>query len=129
MGRTGSNPCPVAALLGYLGVQGAQCGPLFLFEDGWFLTRVHFNEAVRSGLLSAGVDHQEYCGLSFRIGATMTAAARDVEDSVIKTLGDGIVWLISNMSIFLGNNCPASHVSWLQNKSYIAVPWIISYNY
>ena len=86
VGRTGSDLCPVAALLSYLSVRGTQRGPLFLFEDGRFLTRVRFVEAVRSALLSAGVDHQKYCGHSFRIGAATTAAARGVEDSVIKTL-------------------------------------------
>ena len=87
MGRTGSDLCPVAALLSYLSVRGTQRGPLFLFEDGRFLTRVRFVEAVRSALLSAGVDHQKYCGHSFRIGTATTAAARGIEDSVIKTLG------------------------------------------
>ena len=87
VGRTGSDLCPVAALLGYLSVRGTKCGPLFVFEDGRFLTRVRFVEAVRSALLSAGVDQQKYCGHSFRIGAATTAAARGVEDSVIKTLG------------------------------------------
>ena len=56
MGRTGSDLCPVAALMDYLSVRGTKCGSLFLFEDGRFLTRVHFVEAVRSALLSVGVD-------------------------------------------------------------------------
>lgn len=44
-------------------------------------------DAIRTALNSAGVDQQKYCGHSFRIGAATTAAARGIEDSVIKTLG------------------------------------------
>ena len=77
----------MAALLGYLSVRGSQHGPLFLFEDGRFLTRGRFVDAIRTALNSAGVDQQKYCGHSFRIGAATTAAARGIEDSVIKTLG------------------------------------------
>ena len=73
--------------MGYLSIRGTQLGPLFQFEDERFLARVRFVEAVRSTLLSAGVDHQKYYGHSFRIGMATTAAARSVEDSVIKTLG------------------------------------------
>ena len=87
VGRTGLDLCPVAALLSYLSVRGSQPGPLFLFEDGRFLTRGRFVDAVRTALNSAGVDQQKYCGHSFRIGAATTAAARGIEDSVIKTLG------------------------------------------
>ena len=62
-------------------------GPLFVFEDGRFLTRQHFVDAVREALGKAGVDQTKYCGHSFRIGAATTAAARGVEDAMIKTLG------------------------------------------
>lgn len=58
-----------------------------IFEDGQFLTRGHFVDAVRTTLSLAGVDQQKYCGHSFCIGTATTAAARGIEDSVIKTLG------------------------------------------
>ena len=44
-------------------------------------------EAVRGALASAGFDHSKYCIHSFRIGAATTAAAKGIEDAVIKTLG------------------------------------------
>ena len=44
-------------------------------------------ELVRAALTRAGVDQSKYCGHSFRIGAATTAAARGIEDSIIKTLG------------------------------------------
>ena len=84
VGQTGTALCPVAAMLDYLSVRGMSSGPLFRFEDGRPLTRQH---AVREGLKQAGVDQRKYCGHSFRIGAATTAAARGVEDSIIKTLG------------------------------------------
>ena len=58
VGRTGLDLCPVAALLGYLTMRGSQPGPLFLFEDGQFLTRGHFVDAIQTSLSSAGVDQQ-----------------------------------------------------------------------
>ena len=51
------------------------------------LTRPRFAAAVRSALKKVGVDQSKYCTHSFRIGAATTAAARGIEDSVIKTLG------------------------------------------
>ena len=58
-----------------------------MFEDGRFLTCQPFVDAVREALERAGVDQTKYCGHSFRIGAATTAAARGVEDAMIKTLG------------------------------------------
>ena len=87
VGRTGAALCSVAAMLDYLSVRGMSSGPLFRFEDGRPLTRQRFVDAVREGLKQAGVDQRKYCGHSFRIGAATTAAARGVEDSIIKTLG------------------------------------------
>ena len=87
IGRNGTDLCPVAAVLRYMACRGTQPGPLFVFSDGYFLTRKKFVELVRAALAAAGIDQQKYCGHSFRIGAATTAAAKGVEDSIIKTLG------------------------------------------
>ena len=87
VGKTNTDLCPVKALLKYLVVRGTQEGPLFSFQDGRLLTRQRFVEEVCKALQQAGIDQSRYCGHSFRIGAATTAAARGMEDSVIKTLG------------------------------------------
>ena len=73
VGRTGSDLCAVSAMLSYLTAKGMAPGPLFRFADGRTLSRQLFVEAVR--------------GHSFRIGAATTAAAKGIEDLLIKTLG------------------------------------------
>ena len=87
IGRGAPDLCPVKALVSYLLVRGERAGPLFLFEDGRFLTRQRFVKEVREALRKAGVDCTKYCGHSFRIGAATTAASRGMEDSLIMTLG------------------------------------------
>ena len=72
VGRTGTDICPVAALLDYL---------------RRMLTRQRFVDRVRDGLAEIGVDQAAYCGHSFRIGAATTAAAKGIEDCIIKMLG------------------------------------------
>ena len=89
IGKTGAALCPVAAMLDYLNIRGMSPGPLFKFDDGRPLTRQLFMEAVRKGLRLAGVNQDKYCGHSFRIGAATTAAARGVEDYIIKLAVDG----------------------------------------
>ena len=79
--------CPLTAMLGYLVVRGNSSGPLFTWKDGVFLTRANFVAAVKKALESAGLDTSNFNGHSFRIGAATTAAARGMEDSMIKTLG------------------------------------------
>ena len=73
-------------MLRYLVVRGTQGGALFRFQDGRLLTRQRFVEEVRKALQQAGVDQAKYCGHSFRIGVATTAAAKGMEDSIIKTL-------------------------------------------
>ena len=87
IGKTDSDLCPVAAVLSYLLMLGKTRGPLFQFADGRFLTRQRFVAAVRDAMGKSGVECSWYCGHSFRIGAATTAAARGMEDSIIKTLG------------------------------------------
>ena len=87
VGRANSDLCRVAAVLSYLTCRGTGPGPLFVLEGGQGLTRSRFVSLVRSALDKVGVDQSAYCGHSFRIGAATTAAARGIEDSVIKTLG------------------------------------------
>ena len=87
VGKTGSSLCPVSAMLSYLCARGMENGPLFKFEDGRVLTRQRFVAVVKEGLQRAGIDSSKYNGHSFRIGAATTAAAKGIEDSIIKTLG------------------------------------------
>ena len=87
VGRTGSDLCPVAAVLDYLRVRGSRPGPLFVFVDRRVLSRQRFVDAVCSALEKAGFDQAKYCSHSFRIGAASAAAAKGIEDCVIKTLG------------------------------------------
>ena len=84
VGRTGTELCPVAAILDYMCLRGQGRGPLFRFKP---LTRPRLVEALRSALNEAGINQADYCSHSFRIGADTTAAQKGVEDSVIKTLG------------------------------------------
>jgi len=56
MGMTGNELCPVAATLYYIVQRGLGSGPLFLFQDGRYLTRERFVAAVRESLRKAGLD-------------------------------------------------------------------------
>ena len=87
IGTTGSDLCPVAAMLGFLVQRGNAPGALFLFKDGSPLTRARFVSALRSALAESGFDPSLYAGHSFRVGAATTAALRGLQDSLIKTLG------------------------------------------
>ena len=95
VGRTDSELCPVAAIISFLLCRGSAPGPLFRFASGEYLTRKRFVELVRAALTRASIDQSKYCGHSFRIGAATTAAARGIEDSIIKTLGrwDSVAYL------------------------------------
>ena len=87
LGKSKADVCPVAAILAYMVMRGAQPGPFFIFVDGRPLTRERFVAAVRSALHSAGVDASRYAGHSFRIGAATIAAQNGIPDSLIKTMG------------------------------------------
>ncbi len=54
VGRTGTDLCPVAAVLDYLQYRGSASGPLFLFSDGRVLICQRFVALVREALQKAG---------------------------------------------------------------------------
>ena len=56
-------------------------------ENGLPLTRSCFVTRFREALVNAGLEPQQHSGHSFRAGATSTASAMGLEDSLIKTLG------------------------------------------
>ena len=86
VGRTSSPICPVAALLGYLSINPAQPGLLFIWPDGTPLSREHFVREVRSALMTAGIDCRAYSGHSFQIGAATMAAQAGLLAHLIKML-------------------------------------------
>lgn len=86
VGRTGSDICPVSALLRYLSIRGLAPGPLFIWSDGSPLSPIQVNFYLRD-LLSRASIKGKYSSHSFRIGAATAAAAAGVPDHIIQTLG------------------------------------------
>ena len=87
LGASKGEICPVRALVDYLSVRPATPGPLFVFDSGSPLTRAALVANLHEALQQVGLNHREYNGHSFRIGAATTAAQRGLEDSLIQTLG------------------------------------------
>ena len=87
IGRTGGYLCPVAAILSYMALRGPGEGPLFRFQNGSPLTRQKLVNKLREVLQRVGIDCSKYSGHSFRIGVATTAAAKGIQDSLIKTMG------------------------------------------
>ena len=87
LGRTYSDICPVAAVLGYFTGRGDRSGPLFVDSAGKPLLKHTFVGEIRKVLITLGVPQDQYAGHSFRIGAATTAALAGVEDSTIQLLG------------------------------------------
>ena len=66
-GVYGNDLCPVNAMLAYLTRRGPQSGPLFLFENGHFLTWDRCVRQIKSALTAAGlVLHQQLLAGAFR---------------------------------------------------------------
>ena len=86
IGRTGGDLCPVVAILSYMAVQGLGEDPLFRFQNGIPLTRQRLVTRMREVLQKVDIDCSKYLGHSFRIGAATTAAAKGIQDSLIKTM-------------------------------------------
>ncbi len=75
--------CPTHALRSYLQYRGGNEGPLFIFENGHYLTRQSFTRVIQE--LLPGI--KNISTHSFRIGAATTAAALGFPRWLIKSLG------------------------------------------
>ena len=87
LGASGKVLCPVKVLVEYLKIRGMEPGPLFRLHSGAPLSKKVFVNWVQSALKKLGFDEKEYSGHSFRVGAATTAAARGIQDSIIKAMG------------------------------------------
>ena len=87
LGATGRKLCPVLAILNYMVVRGTSPGPLFHWQNGYYLTREGFVNSLREALSSAGYQLPKYAGHSFRIEAATIAARCGISDSLIQNLG------------------------------------------
>ena len=87
LGATGTDLCPVAAILDYMVRRGNHPGPMFQFQDHRPLTRARLVTELREALHTSGYDSHNYAGHSYRIGAATTAALCGIQDSTIKMLG------------------------------------------
>ena len=85
--RTGALLCPIAAMMDYLNMRGAEEGPLFQLSGGQPLTRSYFLVNLRKALAKSGLDESHYAGHSFRIGAATAALQAGISDAKIKMLG------------------------------------------
>ena len=72
--------------------------PLFTRADGSPLIRLWFVDRVKQTLSLTGIEALAYNSHSFHIGATTTAAAAGISDSLIKTLGR---WSSSAYQIYI----------------------------
>lgn len=89
MAATQTSTCPVAAMTTYLAYAPAPTtAPLFTLQSGRLLTREFLTATLRQLLPAAGVPQADlYAGHSFRIGAATSAAAANVPDWLIQTMG------------------------------------------
>ena len=71
----------------YLVQRGPEEGPLFIFQDGSFLTRCRFTDMLRLTLRRAGFEDSKYASHSFKIGAATLAKDGGIDDVHVKMLG------------------------------------------
>ena len=87
LGATGSDLCPVAALLDYLSLRGDVAGPLFIQQNGLPLHWSLFVQKVQVALTATGLTGTNFNSHSFRIGAATAAGVAGVPEATIKVLG------------------------------------------
>ena len=87
IGATNADLCPVTAVVSFMVERGNDTGPLFIRQDGKYMTQDFFVSEIRKALLMAGLRAEDYAGHSFHIGAATTVAQQGFQGSLIKTLG------------------------------------------
>ena len=87
LGKTDNDICPVNSLLAYLVRRCGTPGPLFVMEDGQYLTRELFRAQLNTILQEAGLNAKDYNTHSFRIGAATSAREAGISDASIQMLG------------------------------------------
>ena len=83
LGATGSDLCPVAALLDYLSLRGDVAGPLFIQQNGLPLHWSLFVQKVQVALTATGLTGTNFNSHSFRIGAATAAGVAGVPEATI----------------------------------------------
>ena len=78
-----SHLCPVSALAHFMSIRRPYNGPLFLFEDGTYLTRQHIVDILRAAFPT----QPDLNTHSFRVGGASALAAAGVPDYIIQILG------------------------------------------
>ena len=87
LGATGSELCPVAALLDFLGKRGESPGPVFINANMTPMRRRQFVSKGQEALTLAGVRGSNFNGHSFRIGAATSASQAGIPETTVKILG------------------------------------------
>ena len=85
-GKTNNDICLVNSLLAYLIRRRGTPGPLFVMEDGRYLTRELFRAQLNTILQEAGLNAKDYNTHSFRIGAATSAHEAVISDASIQML-------------------------------------------
>ena len=87
LGKTERAICPINRIIPYLAHRGGHYGPLFMFQDGRFLTRYLFSAAVDKLLGDVRIDTKLYSTRSFRIGAATSAMKANISEAHVQMLG------------------------------------------
>ena len=87
LGKTGTDVCPLKAILPYLVARGTKPGPLFLTTDGLPLKWQKFHNCLSTLLKNIGLPASQYNTHSFRIGAATSAKDAGILDTHIQMLG------------------------------------------
>ena len=110
IGLCGHPLCAVQAMMSYLACRGDAPGPLFLFTNGWPLTRMNLTDWLRQIMASAQIPGN-FSSHSFRIGAATVAARNGVPDHLIQTMG---CWSSNAYQLYI--RTPADSLAALSHK-------------